>query len=72
MKEFELEELKQLNGDNGKPIYVAHQGKVYDVSNSKMWKGGLHMKRHHAWTLFKKSSYYPLALLILVTVRLKT
>jgi len=48
MKEFELEELKQLNGDNGKSIYVAHQGKVYDVSNSKMWKGGLHMKRHHA------------------------
>ncbi len=48
MKEFELEELKQLNGDNGKPIYVAHQGKVYDVSKSKMWKGGLHMKRHHA------------------------
>ncbi len=28
-------------------------------------------KRHHAWSLFKKSSYYPLALLILVTVRLK-
>jgi heme O synthase-like polyprenyltransferase len=28
--------------------------------------------RHHAWSLFKKSSYYPLALLILVTVRLKT
>jgi 4-hydroxybenzoate polyprenyltransferase len=29
-------------------------------------------QRHHAWNLFKKSSYYPLALLILVTVKLKT
>ena len=48
MKEFELEELEQFNGENGQPIYVAHQGKVFDVSNSKMWKGGLHMKRHHA------------------------
>jgi 4-hydroxybenzoate polyprenyltransferase len=29
-------------------------------------------KPEHAWSLFKKSSYYPLALLILVTFRLKT
>ena len=28
-------------------------------------------KRRQAWTLFKRASYYPLALLILVTVRLK-
>ena len=28
-------------------------------------------KRRHAWTLFKKSSYYPLVLLIIVTVKLK-
>ena len=48
MKEFELIELEQFNGENGQPIYVAHQGKVFDVSKSKMWKGGLHMKRHHA------------------------
>ena len=48
MKEFELIELEKFNGENGQPIYVAHQGKVFDVSNSKMWKGGLHMKRHHA------------------------
>ena len=48
MKEFKLEELEQFNGKNGQPVYVAHQGKVYDVSDSKMWKGGLHMKRHHA------------------------
>ena len=32
----------------------------------------LRKERRYAWTLFKKSSYYPLALLILVTVKLKT
>jgi predicted heme/steroid binding protein/uncharacterized membrane protein len=48
MREFELIELEKFNGENGQPIYVAHQGKVFDVSNSKMWKSGLHMKRHHA------------------------
>jgi predicted heme/steroid binding protein/uncharacterized membrane protein len=46
-KEFTSMELSQFNGENGKPVYVAYQGKVFDVSNSKLWKGGLHMKRHH-------------------------
>jgi predicted heme/steroid binding protein/uncharacterized membrane protein len=48
MKEFNLEELAQYNGENGNPIYIAHQGKVYDVTNSKLWKGGAHMKRHRS------------------------
>ncbi len=48
MKEFSSEELRQYNGEGGKPIYIAHEGKVYDVSNSKLWRAGLHMKRHHA------------------------
>jgi predicted heme/steroid binding protein/uncharacterized membrane protein len=46
MREFNLEELAQHNGENGKPVYIAHAGKVYDVSASKMWKTGTHMKRH--------------------------
>jgi predicted heme/steroid binding protein/uncharacterized membrane protein len=48
MKEFSLEELAQYNGENGKPVYVAHAGKVYDVGASKMWKTGSHMKRHRS------------------------
>ena len=48
MQEFDIAELKKFDGNNGRPVYVAHKGKVYDVSNSKLWKNGLHMKRHHA------------------------
>jgi predicted heme/steroid binding protein/uncharacterized membrane protein len=48
MKKFTPESLAENNGKNGKPIYIAHKGKVYDVSGSKMWSGGIHMKRHKA------------------------
>jgi predicted heme/steroid binding protein/uncharacterized membrane protein len=48
MKEFSNEELARYNGENGRPVYVAHDGKVYDVSASKMWKTGTHMKRHRS------------------------
>ena len=48
MKEFDPKEVADCNGENGKPIYIAHDGKVYDVTGSKLWKGGLHMRRHHA------------------------
>jgi predicted heme/steroid binding protein/uncharacterized membrane protein len=48
MKEFELEALAEYDGKDGKPVYIVQQGRVFDVSQSKMWKGGVHMKRHHA------------------------
>ena len=40
--------LATYNGENGSPIYIAHGGKVYDVSESKLWSNGVHMKRHRA------------------------
>ena len=48
MKEFDANDLAQYNGENGQPVYVAYKGKVYDISDSKLWRKGLHMKRHHA------------------------
>lgn len=48
MKEFSEEELAKNNGENGSPTYIAHDGKVYDVSGSKLWRNGTHMKRHKA------------------------
>jgi len=48
MKEFDAKDLAEYDGKNGKPAYVAYQGKVFDVSKSKLWKGGFHMNRHAA------------------------
>jgi len=48
MKEFDLSSLSDMDGRGGKPILIAYQGKVYDVSSSKLWKGGLHMRLHQA------------------------
>lgn len=48
MEEFDAAELEKYDGKNGKPIYIAYQGRIYDVSKSMLWRNGLHMKRHHA------------------------
>jgi predicted heme/steroid binding protein/uncharacterized membrane protein len=47
-RKFSLEELKSYNGENGRPAYIAYNGRVIDVTASKMWRGGMHMKRHAA------------------------
>lgn len=36
------EELSQHDGKDDRKAYFAFEGKVYDVSESKLWKGGLH------------------------------
>lgn len=46
MKEFTPEELFSFDGKEGRPVYVAFEGKVYDLSDSPHWTNGLHMGRH--------------------------
>ncbi|MGD8502837.1 MAG: cytochrome b5 domain-containing protein [Syntrophobacterales bacterium] len=48
LKEFTREALARFNGEDGQPVYIAHEGKVYDVSESKLWKTGNHMRRHQS------------------------
>jgi len=48
MKEFDAAALAKFNGENGNPVYVVYKGKVYDITGSKLWRNGMHMKRHHA------------------------
>ena len=48
LKEFTREELCEYNGQDGKPAYLAYDGKVYDVSPSKFWPKGAHMRQHHS------------------------
>ena len=48
MREFDADELTAFNGENGNPTYIAYDGKVYDVSQSKLWRKGQHMNRHRS------------------------
>ncbi|MFH1090889.1 MAG: DUF2231 domain-containing protein, partial [Pseudomonadota bacterium] len=48
LREFTLEELKEFDGRDGKPAYVAYDQKVFDITASKRWKNGSHMNRHAA------------------------
>jgi len=42
------EEVKKYNGKDGQPAYIIYNDKVYDVTNSRLWKNGVHMNRHKA------------------------
>ena len=42
MLELTLEQLKQYDGKNGNPAYVAVDGIIYDVTNVAKWKNGEH------------------------------
>jgi predicted heme/steroid binding protein len=48
LRKFTVSQLEEYNGKNGKPIYIACQGKVYDVSDSDLWRDGEHMGLHQA------------------------
>lgn len=52
MKEFTREDLKQNNGQHGRPAYVAIDGVVYDVTNNNHWTDG----KHHGFTAGKELS----------------
>jgi len=40
--ELTLEQLKQYDGKNGNPAYVAVDGVIYDVTNLPRWRNGEH------------------------------
>lgn len=45
---LKLKELSEKDGKQGRPVWVAIKGEVYDLSASKLWRDGQHMKRHQA------------------------
>lgn len=42
------EQLASYDGKEGRPAYFGFEGRLYDASESKLWKQGVHMGRHNA------------------------
>jgi predicted heme/steroid binding protein/uncharacterized membrane protein len=47
-KDMTSEELAYYDGKEGRPGYIAYEGKIYDVSKSGIWYDGVHFFRHPA------------------------
>jgi predicted heme/steroid binding protein len=47
-RKFTLDELGKFDGKEGRPAYVAYNGKVYDVTYASLWIDGNHMREHDA------------------------
>jgi len=41
-----LEELAYYDGQEGRPAFVAVDGTIYDLTNSRLWRGGTHDPSH--------------------------
>lgn len=48
LREFTREELQEFDGTEGRPAYLVFQGRVIDVTASKLWPHGRHMATHLA------------------------
>jgi predicted heme/steroid binding protein len=48
IRRFTPEELAQYDGKEDRLAYIAYRGKVYDVTASKLWRKGVHVRAHHA------------------------
>jgi predicted heme/steroid binding protein/uncharacterized membrane protein len=48
--EIDRETLLKHDGKEGRPAYVAVEGKIYEVTGNRLWKNGMHMNRHQAGT----------------------
>lgn len=42
MKTYTRQQLALRNGQDKPEIWVAYQGEIYDVSESRLWKNGKH------------------------------
>lgn len=47
-RELMPDQLAAFDGKEGRPAYIAYKGIIYDITNSRLWKSGRHMMKHHA------------------------
>lgn len=48
MRRFTKKELGRYTGKDGAPTFIAYEGRVYDVSQSFLWRNGTHQAFHAA------------------------
>lgn len=41
-------QLSNFDGKEGRPAFIGYQGVIYDMTNSRLWKNGLHAAKHAA------------------------
>jgi len=46
--ELTLDDLASYDGKDGRPAWFAFEGRIYDATQSKLWRQGTHMGRHTA------------------------
>jgi predicted heme/steroid binding protein len=46
--EISADDLRGFMGENGGPTYFIYKDNIYDASQSKLWKDGMHFGRHKA------------------------
>ena len=49
-RQFTIAELAGYDGKEGRSAYIAFKGKVYDATESRLWRGGKHGAAHVAGT----------------------
>lgn len=47
-RKFSESQIKEYDGQDGRPTYVVYKGKVYDLTDSVRWPNGKHMGSHTA------------------------
>lgn len=48
MGDMTSDELSQYDGKEGRPVYIAYNGIIYNLTSSKLWREGSHFKKHPA------------------------
>jgi len=48
LKKISIDDLRRHDGREGRPAWVGWDGKVYDVTGSRLWKEGVHVRKHNA------------------------
>ncbi len=46
LKRFSAADVALGDGKEGRPALIVYKGQVYDVTGSKLWRNGVHVKAH--------------------------